>query len=95
MSVRIVINTCHGGFGLSELAEEALLKRGISPMGTHLISRHHPWLLEVVDVLGPAANGEFAELEIVEIPGHHYRLREYDGLEWVETPENIQWVYVP
>ena len=58
---------------------------------SYCISRHDPILVQVVEELGEKAGGRYAELKIVEIPGNKYRIGEYDGQEWVETPESIDW----
>ena len=48
------------------------------------ISRDDPVLVSVVRELGTKANGDFAELKIVEIPANvHWQIDEYDGREWV------------
>jgi hypothetical protein len=62
---------------------------------SYCISRHDPILVQVVEELGEKAGGRYAELKIVEIPGNKYRIGEYDGQEWVETPESIDWVTIP
>lgn len=53
--------------------------------------RHDPVLVEVVERLGPAASGEYAQLEVRTIEGNRYRVCEYDGNEWIETPDSIEW----
>ena len=46
--------------------------------------RDDPALVEVVEELGDAANGQLARLEIVEIPDDvEWQIEEYDGIEWV------------
>jgi hypothetical protein len=48
------------------------------------ISRDDPVLVSVVRELGDKANGDFAELKIVEIPASvDWQIDEYDGREWV------------
>lgn len=34
------------------------------------------------------------EFQIVEVEGPRYKIREYDGLEWVETPETMDWIHI-
>lgn len=57
----------------------------------HNFERTDPVLVQVVEELGDKANGEYSELQVVEISGRKYRICEYDGMEWVETPDSIQW----
>ena len=138
---KIVINTCYGGFGLSNLALKqyaALTGRmcyffrsegsgyyNYIPVGDDYtgsfresfdipnpnevldphrgdrekynliytqhaiydrhIERDDPNLIKVVETLGDAANGEHAELKVVEIPDNvKFEITEYDGIESVE-----------
>lgn len=56
------------------------------------IDRSDPALAQVVEELGTAANGMFAELKIKELPsGTAYRIDEYDGNESVVTKEDDEW----
>ena len=48
------------------------------------IDRIDPALVQTVEELGEEANGEFAELAVVEIPDDvNWDIDEYDGKEWV------------
>jgi hypothetical protein len=48
------------------------------------IARDDPYLVKVVEELGEAANGKYADLKVVEVPGDvEWQIAEYDGLEWV------------
>ena len=58
----------------------------------HLIPRHHPLLVKVVEELAEKASGPHSKLEIKEVNGP-YRIVEYDGWETVETPETIDWIF--
>lgn len=132
---RIVINTCHGGFGLShegvlrylELcgtpvwseARDSLVRfnywlvppgpdrvadpttedwigMSMSERQAHNqkysqqvfydreIARDDPFLVKTVLELGKRANGDHAELKVVEIPSNvEWEIDEYDGKEWV------------
>jgi pyridoxal/pyridoxine/pyridoxamine kinase len=56
------------------------------------INRTDPVLVKVVEELGTAANGRFAELCIADVPvGTRYRIDEYDGNESVMTVEDYEW----
>ena len=79
--MKICINTCFGGFGLSD---EALRMLGFKTRYP-LISRTDPRLIEVVSTLGEAANGCCARLAIVSIPDEatDWEIDEYDGSEGI------------
>lgn len=48
------------------------------------IERDDPKLVEVVERLGEAANGDFADLKIVDIPDDvEWDIIDYDGMEYV------------
>lgn len=66
----------------------------ISAINYWEVERHDPILVQVVEELGVIADGQCAELKVVEISGNKYRICEYDGSEWVETPENINWIEI-
>ena len=85
--IKIVINRCHGGFGLSAAAEskyQELAKVSDADFYSRLIPRDDEHLIAVVEQLGEKANTRFSELKIVEIPDNvNWYIEEYDGLEWV------------
>lgn len=82
--MKIVINVCYGGFGLSERAIEQLKKLGVERDYYRDIERNNPLLIQTVEHLGKEANGVCAELKIIEIPdGVEWYIEEYDGMEWV------------
>lgn len=85
---RIVINTCYGGFSLTEDAFN-LYKAYASIENKHFydgeIERNDPILLQVLDQLGiEACEGKYSSFKIVEIPdGVDWEIGEYDGKEHV------------
>jgi hypothetical protein len=83
--MKIVINDCHGAFGLSKTALALFNERaGAIITNEDDIKRNDPILVEIVEQLGEAANGEFAELKVVEIPDDaEWMIQEYDGDEWI------------
>lgn len=52
----------------------------------HYAYRAHPKLIEVIERLGKEANGELANIKIVEVP---------EDIEWGigESEEGYEWVY--
>jgi hypothetical protein len=58
--------------------------------GDRDISRNDPVLIQVIEELGDAANGEHAELAIVEIPDDvEWEISEYDGREHVAEKHRV------
>ena len=89
--MKVVINKCYGGFGLSEEAYKFL---GVPWDGFghgEDIERNCSKLIECVEKLGEKANGSLAELKIVEIPDNvKYEIEDYDGVEWI-AEEHRTW----
>lgn len=81
--MKVVINTCFGGFRLSA---EAMQRLG-RPDGDYWYYDHRrsdPDLVRVVEEMGEAANGRFARLRVVEVPDDvEWEIDEYDGTEHV------------
>lgn len=82
--MKIVINSCYGGFGLSKAAYAFL---GIKWDGYGYKfddERANPELVKCVETLGDKANGSCANLKVVEIPdGIEWEIDEYDGYEHI------------
>ena len=90
--MKIVINKCYGGFGLSKEAEELYVqKKNISGPLRGDILRNDSVLVEVVETLGDKASGKYSELKVVEIPDDvtDWRIEEYDG--WEHIAEGRKW----
>lgn len=85
--MKVVINTCYGGFGLSDEAmEEYCSRKGLNKdeIGSWDIIRDDPILIEIVERMGKDAGGTFSRLKIVEIPDDvNWYIAEYDGREWI------------
>jgi hypothetical protein len=91
---KVVINTSYGGYGLSEEAKARLKELG-EEHHEYRIPRHDPILIRVIEELGSdRASGKHARLKIVEIVGRTYRVEEYDGMEWVVTPNIEEWTVI-
>jgi hypothetical protein len=76
--IKVIINKCNGSFDLSDRAREELKTRGVDYKGYSMKKydksfRCSAELVEVVEELGPEADGEFSNLKVIEIP--------FDGLE--------------
>lgn len=83
--MKIVINACYGGFGLSKEALALFNERSGTVLTYDIqIKRNNPILVEIVEQLGEAADGRFAELKVVEIPDDvEWGIEEYDGDEYI------------
>ena len=97
--MKVVINKCYGGFGLSKTACEDYAKAKGLNVGKfndtwgyyedgdfydREIQRDDPVLVEIVERLGNTASGNYANLVVVEIPdGVDWCVEEYDGNEWI------------
>jgi hypothetical protein len=87
--MKVVINGCYGGFGLSDEAKEWINENGGMDTKYDYEApdkyRSNAVLVKCVETLGEKANGSFAELKIVEVPDYiDWVINEYDGLESVE-----------
>ena len=98
---KVVINDQYGGFSLSPEACDYLnekynleIDRKYGFIDEQDVTRHDKRLVEVVELLGEKANGYCAKLVIKEIHSKLYRVCEYDGNEWIETPDNQDWVII-
>jgi len=84
---KVVINACHGGFGLSAAAESKYRElAGITDPNfySRRIPRDDEHLIAVVELMGSEASNKYSELKIVEIPDDvNWYVEEYDGQEWV------------
>jgi hypothetical protein len=104
---KVVVNGCFGGFGVSAQGAEWLLANGADPekvsVGqseygsfpwTHVrvdLARHDPLLVRMVEELGGAGNGDYADLYVYGLEQPLYRIHEYDGSESVEEPGQAVW----
>lgn len=78
--MKIVVNSCYGGYGLSAWAKEQL---GIDYSDD--ISRNQPDLVSLVENFPEKVDDVFSKLSVVEIPDNStdWEISEYDGLETV------------
>lgn len=83
--MKVVINTCIGGFGLSEVAKTRYENETGSDYYDWDIPRNDPILVSIVEELDEDSWGKYAELKVVEIPdGIEWHISEDDtGKEWI------------
>lgn len=82
--MKIVINSCFGGFGLSDKALNRYKELG-GTLTNCQPNRDDPILVRVVEELGEDSWGFLAALKVVEIPdGIDWEISEYDGCETIE-----------
>jgi hypothetical protein len=91
---QIVINTCFGGFGLSDEQLNWINNQrkqiNLPPYEAYWdVPRDDPFLVAVVPMLMPPS--PYARLKVVEIPdGVLWKIEEYDGLEHI-AEEHQTW----
>ena len=82
--MKVVINKCYGGFGLSVEAYKFLSIPWDGYGYEFRQDRTNPKLVKCVEELGEEASGRFSSLKVVEIPDDvEWEIGEYDGTEWV------------
>lgn len=95
--MKIVINECFGGFGLSrEAVDLYCAEKEINPgkwndtwkfyedFHCRSIERNDPLLVGIVEQLGKKSWGSCAQLKVVDIPDDvEWQINEYDGNEHV------------
>lgn len=89
--MKVVINDCFGGFSLSNKAiarynEITGRNRSNDYCDGREIKRDDPVLVQVVEELGKEANGNYANLVIIELPnepGLKWHIADYDGSEHI------------
>lgn len=100
--MKIVINKCYGGFGISD---EQGFAMGLVPQPSHhegelywdCWSDEHKWMrtdpILIASVEAGDRGGRYSNLVVVEIPDKvHWQINEYDGYESVIWSESeIHW----
>jgi len=88
MSISVLLNSCYGGFGISELASDEYLRRGGEHLGDREQLRYDPILHEIFNEFGSAwCSGHCARLKIYDINKiyqDYIDITEYDGVESYE-----------
>lgn len=102
MKVKIAINSCYGGFILSDEAITWLENHGITSCRELQnyeygdVKRHDTLLVQLIETLGDKASSPLSHIKVVEvdIPSGRYRIHDKSGWESIELPEDINWVQV-
>ena len=85
--MKIVINTCFGGFGLSEKAKKWLSENGYeyeTYLEDEISFRTNELVIKCIEELGEESFGDFAELKIIDIPDNlKFTIEYYDGKEHI------------
>lgn len=89
--IKIVLNKCCGGYGLSKEAYKFLglkwdkTNEEFNYGEAFEHDRTNPQLVKCVETLGEKANASFADLVVVEIPDNvEYKIEDDEGYEWIE-----------
>jgi len=93
--MKVVVNRCYGGFSLSKKALTMLgaqrdtylcdwAEKKYPNTDNRYAYRADPELVSVVEELGEEADGDCAQLSVVNVPDDiEWTIEEYDGREWV------------
>jgi hypothetical protein len=88
--MKVVINRRFGGYRLSRKAYTELNLEWDGYGFAYADDRSNPKLVEAVEKLGEAASGDWAKLEVVEIPyGIAWEIDDYDGMETVHEAHRV------
>lgn len=87
---KVVINCCFGGYSLSKEAYEFLGLEWDEFGFEFEDDRTNPKLVECVETLKEKANGECAQLKVVEVPdGVEWYIHDYDGDEEIHEKHRV------
>lgn len=82
--MKVVINTCYGGYSLSEEAYEELGLKWDGFGFAYEDDRTNPKLIATVEKLGDKASDSGSDLKVVEIPDDvDWYIEEHAGTEWI------------
>ena len=78
-------------YGMGEFSESFYEHYDIQPGS--FVSRYDTRLIEYIEKYGwERASGQYSRLMLIEIPdGVAYRIADYDGAEYIEFRDEIEW----
>jgi len=91
-TMKVVINTCFGGFSLSIEGQTEYLKTSGTQVDDDIreywsgreIARNDAVLVKMIEANSALYSGSCATLEVIEIPDDvQWEVMEYDGREWI------------
>lgn len=93
---KVVINTCFGGFSVSNAVMELLnlptrddTDKIFGDSNYPDLGRDNPELVAAVELLGSSkASGAFAELRVVDVKEKYWEIVEYDGSEHINASDS-------
>ena len=81
----------YSGPELSRYGQRAFKEITGKEYDSYSTPRHHPALVWIAQ----NQPGFFQRgFQLVPVPGGVYKVREYDGSEWLETPQSIDWTKI-
>lgn len=89
MSNKVVYNYSYGLAFLDDKILNYLRKKG-KIVDPYHFCRHDPDIIEFIE----KHNGEHNGLKLATIEGNKYAIKEYDGLETVFEPKDIDWISI-
>lgn len=93
--IKIVINKTKDLFNLSEEAFNYLQEKyNIDKKQARRLERHDLRLVEVIEKLKNNANASNTQLEINVINSNKYCIEYYNGVEYLMTPNEINWITI-
>lgn len=92
--MKLVINRCFGGFGISDKAAKEL---NIENTVLHKFFRTDERLISLVEQDSKSASSNYAKLCVVEIPDNatDYEIADYDGCEEIIAVVDGKLVHIP
>ena len=71
---------------------DPILVRVVEELGYKAVDGHDEDSGYLNDDDTPIMQRDTFEIAVVE--GSRYKIREYDGAEWLETPESLDWIHI-